>query len=90
MNQEVVIGKKLEVSEITKKKIPLCETCRKWNTGLITLHNYEPSIPSCSDWENSLSVFFGSKLRMHVGIQDERLFVVEQFVRQFQLYKKYK
>ena len=66
-----------------------CDTARKWNEGIITLYNLEQNIEICNNWNNSKLIHFHSLLTNNITLQDERLFIAEQLIRQFELWKIY-
>ena len=68
---------------------PMCDSAKRWNEGLITLHTSTKEIKRCSGWENSLQVKFKSKLTKMITFHDERLFVVEKFIKKYELQKRY-
>lgn len=69
---------------------PLCGSAKAWNEGLITLLSSSSGIETCESWGNGVVVKFESLLTHLVPLHDERMFVAEQFMRQFELHKKYK
>ena len=66
-----------------------CESAKKNNLGVITLHTASKEIKSCN-FKNAINIRFTSKMKMFYSIQDERFLVLEQFIRQFKLWSKYK
>ena len=89
-DQPVYSGTKIKSEDLDIVTRPLCASCKQSNIGLITLHTSKREFHSCSLWENGLSVHFNTKLKPKFSIQDERFFVLEQFIRQFKLWEKYK
>lgn len=69
---------------------PLCRSAKHFGEGLITLISSPSNATLCGSWKDGLVVRFDSLLSNVIPIHDERLFVVEQFIRQFGLWKKYK
>ena len=67
----------------------MCQSAKHWNEGLITLHTYDGDMSFCEGWDNVLSVKFKSSMSKYVSLHDERLFVIEQFVRQYKLWEIY-
>ena len=83
-------GKRIDDSKVEKMTEPLCKSAKNWNEGLITLHTSSSNFSFCSSWPNSMVVKFDAKMVKHVSLHDERLFVVEQFVKKFQLQHRYR
>lgn len=89
-DQPIYSGHKITSKNLQYATHPLCDSCKRTNVGLITLHTSTTKFETCSLWPNGLSVHFNSKMRTKFSIQDERFFVLEQFIRQFRLWEKYK
>lgn len=93
--QVVIIGKKNWWSPVIYSNVeamtePLCRSSKNWNVGLITLLSYNGTLPTCESWYNGIVIHFDSILTEMFSLHDERLFVTEQFIRQFKLWKIYK
>ena len=66
----------------------LCTSAERSKANLITLHTSGKFLEACS-FNGASTIKFKSKLKIYYSIQDERLMVLEQFIRQFRLWEKY-
>ena len=80
---------KMTPSDVARHTEPLCRSAKTWNEGLITLVASSADLSSCESWPNGLVVKFDAKMSK-VPLHDERFFVAEQFIRQYEIWKKYK
>ena len=83
-------GEGLRDENLEKYVKETCKSAEKFGLGMITLYSSDKELSVCSGWKNSITVKFKSKLRKFYAIEDERLFALEQFTRQFKLWNKYK
>ena len=93
--QVIILGKKnwwsgTAYNDAEGMTEPLCKSAKHWNVGLITLLSHSGNLSTCESWYNGVVVHFDSLLTESVPLHDERLFVLEQFIRQYKLWKIYK